>query len=298
MPESVKWLDRTEILDFEEIYHIVEIMAEIGIEKIRLTGGEPLLRRELHKLVGMLSEIKSIKDIALTTNGYLLSEQAKILKDSGLKRINISLDTLDHRKFRSIARRDFYKKVIDGIFTARDVGFEPIKINVVVIRGVNDDEVVKFAEFGRENGFVVRFIEFMPIDGENSWRPELVVPSDEIVNRISSELIPLVPYGDNLNEPAERFRFIDGKGEIGVISSVSKPFCSNCNRIRLTADGKLKTCLFGLVEYDLKSMVRSGVGRNKIKEFIISAVHNKESGHKINQPDFVKPSRLMWQIGG
>ncbi len=296
---GMKWLDKNKILTFEEIYRIAIIFAEMGITKLRLTGGEPLIRKELDVLVRMLSSIEAIKDISLTTNGYFLEEQAQKLLDSGLKRINISLDSLKNDTFNTITRRNYYEKVRRGISIVASLGLNPIKINVVLIRGFNDDEILDFAELARKNNFVIRFIEFMPIGNDDKWNIEKVITSEEIINTIEHGLgIRLIPKSQRGTQPADTFMFEDGVGEIGFISSVSQPFCEHCNRVRITSDGKLRTCLFSVNETDLRKLLREGARDQEIKDLILGAVWKKERGHLINKPGFTRPSRTMSQIGG
>jgi GTP 3',8-cyclase len=293
------WLDKKKILTFEEIYRLTKIFSELGVNKLRLTGGEPLLRKELNVLVEMLSSIDAVEDISLTTNGYFLEEQAQMLSDSGLKRINVSLDSLKNDAFSTITRRSYYEKVRRGIARAARIGLNPIKVNVVLIRGFNDNEILDFAELSRKNNFVIRFIEFMPIGNDDRWNMEKVVTSEEIISTIEHGLgITLIPKSKRGTQPADTFMFEDGIGEIGFISSVSQPFCEHCNRVRITSDGKLRTCLFSVGETDLRKLLREGVRNKEIKDLILDAVSRKEKGHLINQPDFIRPIRTMSQIGG
>ncbi len=299
MPEEgMVWMKKDELLTFEEIARVVAIVARLGVNKIRLTGGEPLMRKELHLLVEQISRIEGIHDIAMTTNGYFLKEQAALLSKAGLRRITVSMDSLDVLTFAEVTRRDYFDKVWEGVETLQALGFSPIKINVVLMRGTNDNEIEKFAELARTKPFIVRFIEYMPIGAGDTWDYSKVVPTKEIIERIEKQFPKLVPVEYHGSQPADRFRFEDGIGELGFISSVSEPFCSHCNRIRITSDGKLRTCLFSLHETDLKSMLRSGKRDEAISEAIVAAVWKKEEGHLINQPGFVKPERTMSQIGG
>jgi cyclic pyranopterin phosphate synthase len=313
MPEEgMVWLEKRELLTFEEISRIVHIFAELGVTKIRLTGGEPLMRRELHILIEKLSRIPGIQDIALTTNGFFLAGQALNLVKAGLKRINVSMDSLDPKTFSSMVRRDYLHKVWEGLDAVEKLPIRPIKINVVLIRGINENEIEAFARLARTKPFLIRFIEFMPIGADDGWSMEKVVPTREIIERINAMGHKLMPTqqppgsfpadaGGNVREvrePADRYKFEDGLGEIGFISSVSEPFCSSCNRVRITSDGKLRTCLFSLQETDLKALVRGGAGDAEIKEVLLRSVWNKEEGHLINRPGFVRPERTMSQIGG
>ncbi len=258
MPEDVVFLDRAELLTFEEIERFVRLAVPLGIDKIRLTGGEPLMRRDLPRLVAMLNRIEGIRDLGLTTNGLLLADQAKALHDAGLHRINISLDTLDAERFRQVARRDGLDKVLAGIQAAKEAGFERIKLNAVSIRGITEHEVVPLARFARQHGMEMRFIEYMPI-GADHWEREKVYFAHEIIDQLEAEVAPLVPAVDyDPRAPAMEFEYADGSGRVGIIASISRPFCLSCNRIRLTCDGKLRNCLFALDEVDVKSLLRDG----------------------------------------
>src|SRR6266446_6030667 len=273
--EGLKWLAREDILRFE-----------------------PIVRVKLEELIGMINAIDPTLDITMTTNGVLLRQKAQMLRDAGLKRINISLDTLNMERFHEMARSDQFKRTMDGIDAAREVGLWPIKLNMVVMKGHNDDEVVDFARLARSEGYEVRFIEFMPLDGDNIWTNEQVVPSRRIQEQIE-DLFPLQPVADPRPGPATRFKFADGsQGGIGFISSVSQAFCTTCNRIRLTAEGGLRTCLFSLQETPLRELMRSGASDDHLGDVIEKAVWHKEEGHLINQPGFIKPAKNMSQIGG
>ncbi|MFN0199749.1 MAG: GTP 3',8-cyclase MoaA [Planctomycetaceae bacterium] len=297
--ENVQFMDRKELLTFEEIEHFVRIAATLGTRKIRLTGGEPLVRRDLHKLVACLRAIPGIEDIGLTTNGILLAEQAQGLYDAGLRRINISLDALNPEKFKEITRREGYEQVLEGIQAARDVGFDPVKINAVSVRGMTEDEIVPFGHMARNTGVEIRFIEFMPLDADNAWEREKVLFAHEIIDKLSEEIMPLVPIPDSdPRAPASEFTFADGLGRIGFIASVSQPFCLKCNRYRLTADGKLRNCLFSLEETDIKSLLRNGGTDDEISAAIRQSIHDKKEGHEINTARFIQPDRPMYSIGG
>ena len=296
--DGVKYYDRSEILTFEEIKKLSEIFVELGVNKIRLTGGEPLIRRDITKLIQQLSGIEGLKDLSLTTNGFMLKNLAEELYNAGLKRINVSLDSLDPHKFARLTRRDALHRVLEGLNVAEKCGFSPIKINVVAIRGFTEDEILDFAQMARTMPFVVRFIEFMPLDMDSKWGKIKFIPGEEIIDTINA-VYPLELLDTNQNsDAAKRYHFKDGLGEIGVVASISEPFCGNCNRVRLTADGKLRTCLFSLDETDLKSPMRNGASDEELKEIIIKAVKNKEPGHKIHEASFVKPKRSMSMIGG
>jgi cyclic pyranopterin phosphate synthase len=298
MPEEVVFLDRAELLTFEEITHFVEVAAPLGIDKVRLTGGEPLMRRDLPRLVEMLARVPGIRDLGLTTNGLLLAEQAQALHDAGLRRLNVSLDTLDLERFRQVSRRDGLERVLEGIEAARRVGFTPIKINAVTIRGLTDVDVVPLARYARGNGLEMRFIEYMPI-GAEAWERGKVFFAHEILEQIEHDVGPLMPADDyDPRAPAMDFQYADGSGRLGIIASVSRPFCLSCNRLRLTADGKLRNCLFALDEVDVKSFLRGSPDDAKLADAIRRNVLDKWEGHEINTARFVKPLRTMHAIGG
>jgi cyclic pyranopterin phosphate synthase len=298
MPEEVVFMRKSELLTFEEITRFVTIMAPHGIDKIRLTGGEPLLRRDLPRLVQMLSTIPGIKDIGLTTNGLLLPEFARQLADAGLRRINVSLDTLDPERFRQLSRRDGLERVVDGILAACKAGFAPVKINAVIMRGINDQDVVPLARFAREHGLHMRFIEYMPI-GADHWERDKVYFAHEILDQIEHSIGPVVPSPDHdPRAPALEFDYADGSGRVGIIASISRPFCMSCNRVRMTAEGKLRNCLFALEEIDLKPLLRGGAPADEIAAIVRKNIWQKWEGHEINTARFVKPGRTMHQIGG
>jgi cyclic pyranopterin phosphate synthase len=298
MPEEVTFLDKSQLLTFEEITRFVEIVAPLGIDKIRLTGGEPLLRRELSRLVAMIGKIPGIRDIGMTTNGILLADAAQPLFDAGLRRINVSLDALDPVRFREMARRDGLDRVLAGVAAAKKAGFDPIKINAVSIRGQTEHEVAPLARYAREHGLEMRFIEYMPI-GAETWERQKVYFAHEILETLEREVAPLAPVDDyDPRNPASEFQYLDGSGRVGIIASVSRPFCRSCNRVRLTADGKLRNCLFALDEVDLKPMLRGGAAAETIAEAVRSNVWAKWEGHEINSAKFVKPGRTMHAIGG
>jgi len=294
-PEGLQWLDRGELLTFEEITRVAAVaVGEFGITSIRLTGGEPTVRADLDRLVAALSLLDV--DLSLTTNGSRLATLAAPLAAAGLRRINISIDSLRSERFAELTHRDDLDDVLTGLDAAQGSGLDPVKVNCVVMRGVNDDELVDFATFGRERGVVVRFIEFMPLDAQGEWYAGSVVSQREIIERIA-EVYPLEPVGRG-DEPAERFRFVDGRGEIGVIPSVTEPFCGSCDRIRLTADGRLRNCLFAVEETDLRAVLRSGGTDADLGDAIRSCVAGKWAGHSIGRVEFIRPSRSMSQIGG
>lgn len=297
MPEEgMQWLPRSEVMSFEEIERLARIFVErYGVEGIRLTGGEPTVRAHLPLLVGKLAALGV--DLAMTTNGATMGLVAHTLRDAGLRRVNISLDTLDREKFHRMTRRDELPRVLDGIDASLDAGFDPVKINAVVERGVNDDEIVALAAFGRERGVEVRFIEFMPLDATGHWMNDKVVGQDEIVAAIAAEY-PLEQLPARGAAPADRFRYLDGGGTVGVIPTVTKPFCGDCDRVRLTAEGRFRTCLFATDEFDLLRAMRAGETDDQVAARIEAAVGTKWAGHRINQVNFVRPNRSMSQIGG
>jgi cyclic pyranopterin phosphate synthase len=298
MPEEVVFMDRGQLLTFEEITHFVRVAVPLGIDKVRLTGGEPLMRRDLPTLVRMLSAIDGLRDIGLTTNGLLLADQAQALYDAGLRRINVSLDTLAPARFRELTRRDGLEKVIAGILAAKKAGFQPVKVNAVSIRAVTEHDVVPLARFAREHGLEMRFIEYMPI-GADQWERGKVYFAHEILEQLEREVAPLVPADDyDPRNPAMDFVYTDGGGRVGVIASISRPFCRSCNRVRLTADGKLRNCLFALDEVDVKGLLRGGAPDEEIAEVIRRNVSTKWEGHEINTARFIKPLRTMHTIGG
>jgi cyclic pyranopterin phosphate synthase len=297
MPEEVVFMDRAELLTFEEMAHLVSVAVPLGIDKVRLTGGEPLMRRDLPKLVALLAAVPGLKDIGLTTNGILLAEQARALHDAGLRRINVSLDTLNPDRFRQLARRDGLDRVLAGIAAAKEAGFDPVKVNAVSIRGVTEHEVVPLARYARDNGLELRFIEYMPI-GAEAWEREKVYFAHEILEQLGREFGPLVPAADgDPRAPAQQWVYQDG-GRVGIIASVSRPFCMSCNRVRLTADGKLRNCLFALTEVDVKQHLRHTHDDAALAEAILRNVADKWEGHEINTARFVKPLRTMHAIGG
>ena len=300
--EGMAWLPRTEVLTYEEIARVARVCVDrYGFEAIRLTGGEPLVRAHVTRLVEMLAPLGV--DLALTTNGVKLAEVAHDLAAAGLNRVNVSLDTLHRDRFLALTRRDDLERVIAGIDAALDAGLAPVKVNAVVMRDVNDDEVVDLARFGRDRGVGMRFIEFMPLDAQGAWTEAQVVPAREIIERISA-VFPLEPVSAAHAEPAARWRYADGRGDVGVIPSVTEPFCENCDRVRITAEGQFRTCLFGLDETDLRAEMRSEHGLDspdlddRLAAAIEGAVGNKWAGHHIGKVDFVRPNRSMSQIGG
>ena len=300
MPEEgVKFVARREILGFEEIERFVRIAVGLGIGKVRVTGGEPLVRRDLPVLVRRLAAIPGIRDLALTTNGVLLPELAEPLYEAGLRRINVHLDTLDRGRFREISRRDDLDRVLEGIAVAKRLGFGPIKLNAVAVKNLVEPDIVPLARYARDNGFEVRFIEFMPLDAQQLWDRGKVLMADDIIRMLSREIAPLIPIPDaDPRAPALEYRFADGIGSVGFIASVSRPFCLNCNRLRLTADGKLRYCLFAIEEDDVKGLLRDGAPDDEIAALIRRNVAGKWEGHEINTARFVAPPRPMYSIGG
>jgi GTP 3',8-cyclase len=296
--EGLEWLGREELLTFEEIQRLVRVLASMGVDEVRLTGGEPLVRRDLPVLVGMLADTPGVRDLSLTTNGVLLDRFAGPLVDAGLRRLNVSLDSLSHIRFAEITRRDALDRVLAGLAEAeRYPQLRPIKVNCVAIRGFTEEEVPALAELARRKPYVVRFIEFMPLDADQAWRDDDVLTGGEILALIE-ERWPLEEVPAKPSSTARRFRFADGAGEIGFVNPVSEPFCSSCDRIRLTADGQLRTCLFSRREWDLKTPLRDGSSDERLEELIRFAVAHKELKHKINETGFVPASRSMSQIGG
>lgn len=296
--EGMEWMPKAEILSFEELTRLTRIFAGLGIATLRLSGGEPLLRKDLPLLVRQLAAIEGITDLAMTTNGFFLSEQAEALVAAGLMRFNVSLDSMDPVRFSQLTRRDYYHRVWEGLETLQKISAHPIKINVVLLRGWNDDEIPRFAHLARTRPFVIRFIEYMPLGAGDVWSRQQLVPTAEVIECINQLGPSLIPIAATTPEAAERYTFGDGCGEIGFISSVTRPFCASCNRLRLTADGKLRNCLFAHEETDLKSLLRQGASRNEIEAAIQACVWAKAEGHLINQRGFKQPERTMSQIGG
>ena len=312
MPDATpivrQWVPKSHVLTFEEIERVVRIAAGLGVRKIRLTGGEPLLRNGLEELVVRIAAIPGIEDLAMTTNGFLFAQKAKALRQAGLKRVSFSMDSLDPSNFKKITGRDGLREVLDGIKLARELGFDPIKVNAVIIRDINDHEIEALVDFAREQDIGFRFIEFMPLDSARAWLKEMVVPGREILERLQGrfDLKPLPPRDPS--ETAKRWAFGDGRGSLGIIAPVSEPFCGHCNRIRLTADGKIRTCLFSVTEHDLKALLRQGsegedqssggVSDADIVSWLRGVVWQKEARHHIGEPDFVQPARSMSCIGG
>jgi GTP 3',8-cyclase len=300
--EGMQWLPREELLTFEEIERLARVFVErFAVDGIRLTGGEPTVRAHLPVLVEKLAALRqpdgAKPDLSITTNGATFGLVAHELRAAGLDRVNISLDSLQPERFLAMTRRDELHRVLDGIAAAQDAGFDPVKINVVLQRGVNDDEIVDFADFGRQRGLHVRFIEFMPLDASGAWRATDVVSQDEIVDAIQA-VHPLEPVPGRGAAPADRWRYLDGRGDVGVIPSVTKPFCGDCDRVRLTAEGQFRTCLFETREFDLRAILRRGGSDDDLAAEIERAVGTKWAGHAIGRVSFIRPNRSMSQIGG
>src|SRR5579859_4889846 len=300
MPESnVKFEPRENLLTFEEIERFVRVAVGLGVRKIRLTGGEPLVRKNLSTLIHKLSSIEGIEDLALTTNGVLLAEQAEELYCAGLRRINVHLDTLHRDRFLQITRRDELNRVLEGIEVCQRLGFGPIKINAVAVKNLVEPDIVPLARFGRERGIEVRYIEFMPLDAQGIWERDRVLLADDVLAMLAREIGPLEEVLDSdPRAPATEYRFADGIGRVGFIASVSRPFCLNCNRVRLTADGNLRYCLFAIEETDVRSLLRGGAPDGAIADAVRSSVAGKWIGHEINSQQFVPPPRPMYSIGG
>ena len=297
--EGLEWLTRDEILSFEEIERLVRVLASMGVNEVRLSGGEPLVRRDMPTLVAKLARIPGVDDLSLTTNGILLDRLAAPLVEAGLRRVNVSLDSLNHARFAEITRRDALERVLAGLAEAeKHPALRPIKVNCVAIRGFTEEEVPALCELARRKPYVVRFIEFMPLDADEIWRGDAVLSGAEIRAIVEEWYGPLVPIPAAPSSTAKRFRFADGRGELGFINPVSEPFCSACDRIRLTADGQLRTCLFSRHEWDLKALLREGASDRELESQLRWAVAHKELKHKINDPGFVRASRSMSQIGG
>ncbi len=300
MPETdVKFQPREQLLSFEEIERFVTIAAKLGVRKLRVTGGEPLLRKNLSTLIRKLSAIEGIEDLALTTNGVLLAQQARELYDAGLRRINVHLDTLDRERFKTITRRDDFDRVMEGIETCRRLGYGPIKINVVAVKNLIEPDIVPMARFGRERGMEIRYIEFMPLDAQGIWEKSRVLLADDMIAMLEREIGPLeaIPDSDP-RAPATEYRFTDGIGRVGFIASVSRPFCLNCNRLRITSDGQLRYCLFAVEETDIRALIRRNASEEEIAASVAGCVHAKWLGHEINTSRFVAPPRPMYSIGG
>ena len=300
MPETdVKFQPREQLLSFEEIERFVIVAAKLGVRKLRVTGGEPLLRKNLSTLIRKLSAIEGIEDLALTTNGVLLAQQAQELYEAGLRRINVHLDTLDRERFKTITRRDDFDRVMQGIETCRRLGYGPIKINVVAVKNLIEPDIVPMARFGRERGLEIRYIEFMPLDAQGLWAKGRVLLADDMIAMLEREIGPLQAMPDrDPRAPATEYRFADGIGNVGFIASVSRPFCLNCNRLRITSDGQLRYCLFAVEETDIRALIRRDASEEEIAAAVAGSVRAKWLGHEINTSRFVAPPRPMYSIGG
>ena len=296
--DGLPWLDREEILRFEEIERVVRVLASMGVASVRLTGGEPLVRRELPRLVRMLASVSGVRDLSLTTNGFLLGRDADALADAGLRRLNVSLDTLQRDRFFQLTRRDSLPQVLRGLAAvARRPELRPVKVNAVALRGFTEHEALPFAEFARRTGFEVRFIEFMPLDADRAWNEDSVLPGEEL-RALIGRVHALEELPRETSSTARVFRFADGQGSIGFVNPVSEPFCSDCNRLRLTADGKLRTCLFSVNETDLRAPLREGASDDELAQIVRDAAWRKELKHRVGEPGFVQPPRTMSAIGG
>jgi cyclic pyranopterin phosphate synthase len=297
-PIVQQWVEKSLILSFEEIERVIRIAVEHGIQKIRLTGGEPLLRHGLEELVARIAKIPGIEDLAMTTNGFLFAQKGRALREAGLRRVSFSLDSLDRANFKKMTGRDGLAEVLESIRLAKELGFSPVKVNAVVIREINDQELESLAEFARTQGLHMRFIEFMPLDSARAWQKEMVVPGAEILARLKARFDLYPVASENRSSTSKRWAFPGGRGEIGIIAPVSEPFCGHCNRVRLTADGKIRTCLFSVVEHDLRSLLRNGASDDDISDWLAKVIWQKEARHHIGEPEFVPPPRSMSCIGG
>jgi cyclic pyranopterin phosphate synthase len=293
-----EWKPRSQILTFEEIERLVRIAVGLGIQKIRITGGEPLLRHGLEDLIARISRIPGIRDLAMTSNGFLFMQKGAALRAAGLQRISFSMDSLDPANFKKMTGRDGLREVLASIDSARKLGLQPVKVNAVVVRGINDHEIEALADFALRESLSLRFIEFMPLDSARGWLRDLVVPGHEILQRLQVRFRLTPVIHQQQEETARRWAFEDGKAEVGIIAPVTEPFCGHCNRLRLTADGKIRTCLFSLHEHDLKALLRSTATDDRIAEELASIVRHKEDRHHIGEPGFVQPERTMSCIGG
>jgi cyclic pyranopterin phosphate synthase len=297
--ENVRFRPRDELLTFEEIMRFVSVVSQMGVRRLRLTGGEPLVRAELPRLVEMLASLPGIDDLALTTNGILLTEQAAALRRAGLERLNISLDTLREDVFQQISRREGLDRVLAGIAAAQDAGFERIRLNAVAIHGSTEDEIVPLARFARDRGLELRFIEYMPLDAEQHWQSSDVLDGETIRHTLEAEFGPLVPVGrSHPSQPASDFAYADGHGRIGLIQPISQPFCEACDRLRLTAEGQVRNCLFSTAEWDARAILRSGGSDDELADLVRDCVLAKAPAHGIGTAEFVRPDRAMYQIGG
>jgi cyclic pyranopterin phosphate synthase len=297
--ENVRFKPRAEILSFEEIERFVRALTPLGIDRLRITGGEPLVRAELPELVRRLAQVDGIRDLAMTTNGVLLAEQAEALARAGLQRINVSLDAMSEATFQRIARRPGLQRVLDGIATAQRVGFRRIRLNAVAIRGLTEVEAVPLARFARDHQLELRFIEFMPLDAEGNWQSDQVLDGESLRKLLQQQVAPMRPCPrPDPSQPAFDYEYVDGSGRVGFINPVTAPFCHTCNRLRLTADGKLRNCLFSTVEWDARAVLRDGGNEAELRRLVRDCVWHKKPAHGIDLPDFQRPERAMYQIGG
>jgi len=297
--ENIRFKPRHELLTFEEIERFARVVVALGVNKLRVTGGEPLVRHDLDKLVARLARGPGVYDLAMTTNVILLADQAEALKRAGLQRLNISLDAMHEETFVRIARREGLHRVLEGVHAAKRVGFEKIRLNAVSIRGLTEDEIVPLANFARQFGLELRFIEFMPLDAEARWEDQQVLTGEEIRQRIEAEFGPLVPLDRfDPSQPAVDYRYTNGDGRVGFINPVSQPFCGDCNRLRITAEGQVRNCLFSTVEWDARAVIRGGGSDEQLAELVRECVSAKKPGHGIDSPEFLRPRRAMYQIGG
>ena len=296
--EGMPWLPREELLTYEELARFARVCVEAGVHGVRLTGGEPTVRQDLPLLVRMLRGISPALDLSLTTNALKLAAMADELRAAGLDRVNVSLDTLRPERFRAIARRDRIADVFAGLAAAKRAGFSPVKVNAVLMRGTNDDEAVALARWARDEGYELRFIEWMPLDFQHAWSREQLVPADDIVAALQAEFPLDLEDGQDPSSPARTWRYRDGAGRVGIVASVTHPFCGTCDRIRLTADGQVRTCLFAHREHDVRDAMRAGASDDALEQIVRAAVLRKAPGHLVGQPDFVQPVRGMSAIGG
>ena len=297
--EGLPWLERADVLRFEELARVVGLLTSMGVASVRLTGGEPLVRRDLPRLVSMLSPLPGLEDLSITTNGFLLERDAQALVDAGIRRFNVSIDSLQDDRFYEMTRRDALPRVLAGLEALAATTPRPrIKVNAVALRGFTEQEVLPFAAFAREHPYEVRFIEFMPLDADRAWRPEDVLTGDEVLAIVEERYGPLIAEPREAHATARTFTFPDGRGRLGLVEPVSHPFCGDCDRLRLTADGKLRTCLFSLNETDLREPLRAGATDDDLEEIVRGAVWRKELKHRVNEPGFVQPIRSMSAIGG
>ncbi len=299
MPETVKFMPQRDVLTFEEIERLVRVLAAVGVDRIRITGGEPLVRAELWKLISMIKRISGIKEVALTTNGLLLAEQATQLKSAGLDRLNVSLDTVNPDVFERISRRKGLDRVLQGITAAQEAGFSQIRINAVAITGISESEIVPLARFARDRNLLLRFIEFMPLDADEAWESAQVLTGERIRQIVDSQVAPIVVANrTDVSQPAVDYEYVDGQGRVGFINSVTEPFCGTCNRMRVTAEGKFRNCLFSSVEWDVRKLLRSEATDGEIEATIRDCIVAKKLGHGSEDGRFLRPDKAMYQIGG